>query len=116
MLIVIFVNAYKDRFTPALKMEADEIDRLHREKGTPVYLFEEGHQGSQVLSNLIDGSKVMGDYPAWRRFCDDASNLVDPNAPARAVAVAAPAVAAPAAAPYHPQVRTCEGVGGSGVG
>ena len=70
-IIVIFCDGYRGRFTPALKQEADYIQRLHDGgKGIPVYVFDSqaGHRAAEVESNLRQGAQFMGNFEGWRAF------------------------------------------------
>jgi len=61
-------NHYKQRFTAALKAEADFIRTVEATKGTFVYIFEDGHAAAQISDNLQDGARHMGAYQAWVQF------------------------------------------------
>ena len=60
MLIVVFCEGYRARFTPALRKEADLICELHEKEGTPAYIFdhEAGHRAAEVESNLVSGTRA----------------------------------------------------------
>ena len=90
--VVVFCKGYRGRFTPALKQEADCIQRLHGPggQGTPVYVFnsegERGHSAAEVESNLRQGAKHMGNYGEWESFV----NTVPPRDAAEAAATPPP--------------------------
>lgn len=90
-LLVLFVPEYKAHFTEALYREAKEIIRLHDEgRGTPVFVYEprhnpsfnrgqgpiptqythEDHTATLLMDKLKKKDKVMGDFEAWSRFCE----------------------------------------------
>ena len=59
---------YKQRFTEALKQEADFIRRLVATKRAFVYIFENEMAAADVTNNLQDGVRHMGAYQAWEQF------------------------------------------------
>ena len=65
--VVIFTDGYTNRFTKALKMEADFILKCMA-KGAIVYVFTQGMSPSDVRANLLDNAPAMGPLDEWIEF------------------------------------------------
>eukprot|EP00615_Pteridomonas_danica_P006484 CAMPEP_0114342444 /NCGR_PEP_ID=MMETSP0101-20121206/9803_1 /TAXON_ID=38822 ORGANISM="Pteridomonas danica, Strain PT" /NCGR_SAMPLE_ID=MMETSP0101 /ASSEMBLY_ACC=CAM_ASM_000211 /LENGTH=437 /DNA_ID=CAMNT_0001476553 /DNA_START=21 /DNA_END=1331 /DNA_ORIENTATION=+ len=72
-VIVVFSDVYRNRFTKALKKEADAIIELLEQNAIAVYIFDPDAKGSasDIFMNLDEQSLVMGDLSGWVDFVEN---------------------------------------------
>lgn len=67
--VVIFSQAYRDNFTPALQQEAALILQLYKAGHLILFILDPKHQRpSDLRANIQDGVVGMGDIEAWNQF------------------------------------------------
>ena len=70
VVVVIYSDIYRGRFTKALQQEANMIMELEQVRNIRIFIFDpsQGASAADIRENLEEGARFMGDLPGWKQF------------------------------------------------